>query len=70
MEKANLLKQISDIKVQHANEKDLLQQKLQRRFESDLEDEKQAILIQVEDLTTRHKKTQQKNEQLQSQIKK
>jgi len=58
MEKDNLMKQINDIKVQHANEKDLLQQKLQRRFESDLEDEKQAILLQIEDLTARHKKTQ------------
>ena len=58
MEKANLMKQISDIKVQHSNEKDLLQQKLQRRFESELEDEKQGILQQNEDLTARHKKTQ------------
>ena len=70
MEKANLLKQINDIKVQHTNEKDLLQQKLQRRYENDLEDEKQALLLQVEELTAKHKKTQQKNEQLLTQIKK
>jgi hypothetical protein len=48
----------------------LLHQKLRRRFESDLEDEKQGILQANEDLAARHKKTQQKNNQLQNQIKK
>ena len=43
---------------------------MKRDFEAQLEDEKQAIQIHVEEITSKLKKFQLKNEKLQSQMKK
>ena len=52
----SLLKQISNLQKQHKNEIEHVKNKMKRDFEAQLEDEKQAIQIHVEEVTQKLKK--------------
>lgn len=70
LEKENLFGQIKDIKIQHENEIKLMKNKFERDFENQLEDEKQALVLQIEEANQKYRKLMRKTEHLQNQIKK
>lgn len=70
LQRDTLRKHIDGLQVQHKNELQNMKQKLKRDFDRELEDEKQAIHLQLEEQSKLMKKMQIKNENLQSQIKK
>ena len=62
--------QIKDMLISTQNEAKHIKSKMQREFENQLDDEKAATQMQIDEMQNKLKKMQGKNEQLQNLIKK